>query len=185
MRKKTSAKSSSTHLATSPKPPKPVDFDINLFSASKKPGSASKRPRSVSPLLQPVTSPLHKPVASIADVKDLASSHADSIKRHLELSHSKVLRDIDAYACRISKRFKIQIQECQQLMDEADREQKNLDERIHQNMTEMKASYAEFISDTQATASRVCKVSITELRQSAERAIESLRSRYRMTSAPV
>ncbi|XP_068634569.1 uncharacterized protein [Aristolochia californica] len=174
--RKTSVKSSSTRFASSPKPLKPIDFDIGILAASR-------TPRSVSPLLQQARSPLHKPIASIADVKDLASSHADSIKRHLELSHSEVLRAIDASACRLSKRYKIQTQECQQLTDGAEKEYKKFAERIRQNMTAMKASYAEFISESQATASRVCKVSIPELTESTDRAIESLRSRYGISSA--
>ncbi|XP_020528934.1 uncharacterized protein LOC18443971 isoform X3 [Amborella trichopoda] len=47
----------------------------------------------------------------------------------------------------------------------------------------IKASFAEFMTEAHATASRVCKVSIPEISASIEKAIEQLRHSYGLTSA--
>ncbi|KAL8521399.1 hypothetical protein ACS0TY_011791 [Phlomoides rotata] len=48
----------------------------------------------------------------------------------------------------------MQTQACQQVMDEADKEHKKISDRINEGREAMKASYAEFIAEAQASASR-------------------------------
>ncbi|KAL3844422.1 hypothetical protein ACJIZ3_001825 [Penstemon smallii] len=95
-----------------------------------------------------------KSASTISDLKDLASSNLDSIKRHLDRSQSEILKDIEASQCRLQKRFKIQTQSCQQTMDEAEKEYKKMSERISEGREAMKASYAEFIAEAHASTSR-------------------------------
>ncbi|KAK9120390.1 hypothetical protein Syun_018007 [Stephania yunnanensis] len=52
-----------------------------------------------------------------------------------------------------------------------------------ESMDTMKASFAEVIADSQASASRICKASIPELRQSMEKAIQGLRYKFGIPSA--
>ncbi|KAK6947325.1 hypothetical protein RJ641_000798 [Dillenia turbinata] len=119
-----------------------------------------------------------KSLNSISDLKDLASFRLDSLKRHLDHSHSEILKDIDSCHSRLHKRFKIQTQACQQVVDEAENEYKKMLERIKESQDAMKASYSELISEVQASAARVCKTTIPELLQSFEKAIDALRSRF-------
>ncbi|XP_027084317.2 uncharacterized protein [Coffea arabica] len=121
-------------------------------------------------------------INSISDLKGLASSGLDSIKRQLERSQSEILKDIEASQSRLQKRFKIQSQACQQVMDEAERENKKMSDRITETREAMKASYNEFMIEAQSSASRLCKTSIPEISQSFEKSINSLRSRYGISS---
>ncbi|KAJ1396881.1 hypothetical protein SESBI_32273 [Sesbania bispinosa] len=120
--------------------------------------------------------------SNISDLKSLASSGIDDLKRRIDRSHSEILKDLEASHSRLHKRFKMQSQACQQLMDEAEKEYKKVSERITESREAMKASYEEFIADAQASASRACKTSIAELSQSFEKAIDSLRNRYGISS---
>ncbi|KAL0393750.1 UNVERIFIED_CONTAM: protein PAM68, chloroplastic [Sesamum latifolium] len=104
-----------------------------------------------------------KSVNTISDLKDLASSNLDSIKRQLEMSHAELLKDNEASKCRLQKRFKLQTQECQKLMDEAEKNYKEMSDQINEGREAMKASYAEFIAEAQATASRFHLIHITPL----------------------
>ncbi|XP_058103848.1 uncharacterized protein LOC131247909 isoform X1 [Magnolia sinica] len=160
------------------------------FNAGLRPSSSSMKktkPPPASPLLSHLSSrsPPPKSVASISDLKDLASSGSDSIKRHLDLCHSEILKEIDSSKSRLSKRFKIQSQACLQVTEEAEKEYKKLSDCISGNMEVMKASYAEFITEAQTSASRVCKGSIPELTRSLEKAIEGLRCRYGIPSTTI
>ncbi|RWR81724.1 hypothetical protein CKAN_01041900 [Cinnamomum micranthum f. kanehirae] len=157
-------------------PPKPYEFKVTRFTSSKKKTAPAHAP---SPFLQPQNpSPSNKNPATISDLKDLAASRANSIKRCLDLCHSEILKEIEASNSRLSKRFKIQSQACLQVMDEAEKEYKKMTDRISENIEVMQASYSEFITEAQAQASRVCKVTIPELTQSLEKGIECLRNRY-------
>ncbi|KAK4435543.1 hypothetical protein Salat_0717800 [Sesamum alatum] len=212
MRKRSTRKSSSAARLASPPPPPSatavdtrsptlspaespaVQFDFNLngftdiaTSLKKKAnrhgsaaasGSKRMQPAGFSPLPQG----LRKSVNTISDLKDLVSSNLDSIKRQLEMSHAELLKDNEASKCRLQKRFKLQTQECQKLMDEAEKNYKEMSDQISEGREAMKASYAEFIAEAQATASRFCKTSISELAKTSEKAIDSLRSRYGISS---
>ncbi|KAL3635808.1 hypothetical protein CASFOL_020355 [Castilleja foliolosa] len=123
-----------------------------------------------------------KSVNSISDLKNLASSDLDSIKRQLDRSHSEILKDIEASQSRLQKRFKIQTQACQQVMDEAEKEHKKLSDRINEGRETMKASYVEFMAEVQASASRLCKTSIPELAKTTEKRIASLQSCFGISS---
>lgn len=113
----------------------------------------------------------------------MSASRLDGIKRHLDRSHSEIIKDIEASQSRLHKRFKIQTQACQQVMDEAEKEYKKMSERINESKESLKASYVEFIAEAQASASRACKCSIPELSQSFEKALDVLRARYGAASA--
>ncbi|CAA7403890.1 unnamed protein product [Spirodela intermedia] len=142
-----------------------------------------------------LASPLHVPtvttpspqrtVGTIGDLKELFSSRSCAAKRILDHSHSEIVKELEASRVRLSKRLKLQMQTCQQLSEEVEKDYRKMSERITENMELMKASYTELITEAQASASRVCKVTILELAQSLEKAIDSLRSRYKvpLTSA--
>ncbi|VVA17196.1 PREDICTED: kinesin [Prunus dulcis] len=123
-------------------------------------------------------SPQTNSLASIPDLKHLASSRLRDLKLHIDRSHSEILKDFDSSYSRLHKRFKIQNQACQQVLDETDKEYKKMTQRITESREAMMSSYAEFMADAQTTASRACKTSITEFSQSFEKAIDALRSRY-------
>ncbi|XP_074283304.1 uncharacterized protein LOC141607852 [Silene latifolia] len=119
-----------------------------------------------------------EPVSSIEELKELASSRLDSIKRQTERSHSDILKEVESSNSRLQKRFKIQTQSCQKLMDDTDKELKKMMERITESCEAMKASYDELQAEAQTSHSRVCKTSIPEKTQQLEDAINALRSRY-------
>ncbi|KAL1532253.1 hypothetical protein AAHA92_32282 [Salvia divinorum] len=164
------------------------DFDLNAlagFASSLKKNSNKKcvsrasgskriQPTGFSPSPQ---RPL-KSVNTIADLKDLASSNMESIKQQMERSHSEILKDFESSKCRLHKRYKIQTQECQRIMDEAETEYKKMSDRINEGSEAMKDSYAEFIAEAQAAASRLTKTTIPELAKSSEKSISSLKSRF-------
>ncbi|XP_057963869.1 uncharacterized protein LOC131155011 [Malania oleifera] len=196
MKKRASRKSTAASLLVSPLPaatpqsaspsapvdsPKPFIFDLNSSSkASRKPvQSASK---SMEALRSP---PSQKTLRSTSDLRQWTSSSLDSLKRHLDCSHSEIIRDAEASQSRIHKRFKIQSQACQQVMDEAEKEYKKMSERISENQEAMKASYTEFMAEAQASASRVCKTSIPEISQSFKKAIDVLQNRFGIPSTAV
>ncbi|KAM7263009.1 hypothetical protein ACFE04_000692 [Oxalis oulophora] len=122
-------------------------------------------------------------VSSIADLKNLASSRLDDLKRNLiDRSHSEILKDLEASLSRLHKRIKIQTQASQKLMDDAEKDYTNVSKRITENQEAMKASYAEFMADAQATSSRMLKTSIPEVSKSLEKAVDALHSRYGVRS---
>ncbi|CAO2838077.1 unnamed protein product [Amaranthus hypochondriacus] len=150
-------------------PIEPFDFNLNppVMNASNR----RKSPMKSSPQVKEVSS-------SISELKEMTSSHLESIKRQVERSHSDILKEVESSNSRLHKRLKIQAQACQQLMDVTDKEFKKMSERITESCEAMKASYDEFIVDAQTSAARVCKSSITEKVESFEKAIDSLRNRY-------
>ncbi|KAL4030942.1 hypothetical protein IC575_009197 [Cucumis melo] len=121
-------------------------------------------------------------LSSISDLKDFASSQLLDLKRHIDHYHSQIVKDLDSSNSRLQKRFKIQSQTCQKMMDEAEKEYKKMAQRIHESQEAMKASYEEFLAHEEESASRACKTFITELSQSFERSIDALRSRFGITS---
>ncbi|XP_061352089.1 uncharacterized protein LOC133297045 [Gastrolobium bilobum] len=142
--------------------------------------STSKGVKRVTVALASSTSPPrgHRAPNNISDLKNLASSGVDDLKRRIDRSHSEILKDLEASHSRLHKRFKMQTQACQQVMDEAEKEYKKVSGWITESREAMKASYEEFMADAQASATRACKTSIAELSQSSEKAIDSLRNRY-------
>ncbi|KAI3468551.1 hypothetical protein Pfo_025214 [Paulownia fortunei] len=212
MRKRSTRKSSAAALLASPPPPPSAtaaatrsstlspeespavqfDFNLNGFAdiatslkrkSNKNGGAGASGSKRMQPTgFSPSPQRSLKSVNTISDLKDLASSNLDSIKRQLERSHSEILKDIEASQCRLQKRFKIQTQACQQVMDEAEKEYKKMSDRINEGREAMKASYAEFIAEAQTTASRLCKISIPELAKTSEKGIASLQSRFGISS---
>ncbi|XP_072961910.1 uncharacterized protein [Typha angustifolia] len=161
------AKAFRSPLPTS-SPIRPLDLTF-LASASKKSKIETLTPTSIP------SSPHPQILTTVADLKSLSSSRSDSLKRHLDLCHSEVLKEFDASHTRISKRFKIQTQACLQLTEEVEKEYKKMSDRIREN--------AELINVWAFTVP-TCKVSVSELAQSMEKAIDSLRTRYKASSTP-
>ncbi|XP_073284951.1 uncharacterized protein [Primulina huaijiensis] len=133
-------------------------FDFNL-NGLKNIASSSKNKRNeklMNPTgLSPQTLQSLKNVSTISDLKKMATSNLNCIKRKLEMSHSEILKDIEASQSRLRKRYKQrQTQACQQVMDEAEKEYEKISERIKDGQEAMMASYAEFIAEAQTTASR-------------------------------
>ncbi|XP_022995633.1 uncharacterized protein LOC111491109 [Cucurbita maxima] len=120
-------------------------------------------------------------LSTISDLKDLASSQLHDLKRLFDHSHSQIVEDLESSNSRLQKRFKIQSQACQKMMDEAE-EYKKMSQRIYESQEAMKASYEEFLAHEQDSTYRDCKTSITEVSQSFERSTDALRSRFGIPS---
>ncbi|KAB2632089.1 hypothetical protein D8674_028336 [Pyrus ussuriensis x Pyrus communis] len=161
--------------ANQPSPKSPI---FNTSSRRKRAADAAGGGASASVTAALMESPKSNALASIPDLKHLASSRLRDLKLHVDRSHSEILKDFDSSQSRLHKRFKIQSQACQQVLDEADKEYKKMTQRITESREAMAASYAEFMADAQTTASRACKTSIAELSQSFEKQIDALRRRY-------
>lgn len=54
-----------------------------------------------------VASPAGKTLASVADLRDFASSSLDDLKCQLDHSHSEILKDFEASHSRLQKRYKV------------------------------------------------------------------------------
>nr|CAB3482333.1 unnamed protein product [Digitaria exilis] len=160
--------------------------DLSFLSPSRSP--AKPRTRS-SPIASPAASPLAAPAAmsTIGDLRSLAASHLDSLKRRLDALHGDSVRDLEASHSRLSKRVKVggpktemQTHGCLQLAEEADKEHKKVADKITERTEVVKTSYKKFVAEVQASTSRVCKVTV--MAKSAERAIDGLRSRYNISA---
>ncbi|KAI5656451.1 hypothetical protein M9H77_25244 [Catharanthus roseus] len=203
-RRSTRRKTSATNLLETPLPEtspppmtptrsaseSPKEFGFNFNTTSKLHSSTSMKKNtsggtSVSKLLQPTVRsslPSLKGINNVSDLKQLASSQMESLKRQLDRSHEEITKEIEASQSRLQKRFKSQTQACQKLMDEADIDHKNMLERIDEGRESMNASFTEFMAEAQASAARVFKTSIPDISKSVEKAIGSLRSRYGISS---
>ncbi|XP_042494032.1 uncharacterized protein LOC122073507 [Macadamia integrifolia] len=174
-------------------------FNLQSFQSKKRSKKKTAAPRSATVQLN--GSP-QKILTDVSHVKNLAFSRADAIKRELDLYNLEILKEIGASHSRLSKRFKTQIEACQQLMDESEKEFKKMCDWISETMEAMKASFEELITEAQGTASydhEECKPkhlkesikgvkqdsvnqkSIPDLKKSLEKAIEALRSGYSIT----
>ncbi|XP_020276827.1 uncharacterized protein LOC109851200 isoform X2 [Asparagus officinalis] len=96
-----------------------------------------------------------KTPSTISDLRDLASSQTEDLKKFLDLSHSEVLKEVEASKTRISKRFKIQTQACMQLTEEIEKDFNKISDRISENTEVVKDSYMKITSEVQASTSRV------------------------------
>ncbi|XP_020528933.1 uncharacterized protein LOC18443971 isoform X2 [Amborella trichopoda] len=145
-------------------------FDMDILKPSKKkysPDSHGKGP-SPTPVQRSNGNSSKMSFSSVSELKDHASSRLEDLKRSLEASHSQSIKDAEANSARLSKRIKLQSQTCLQVMEQSEKDYKKVSDRISQDMEEMKASFAEFMTEAHATASR---------------AIEQLRHSYGLTSA--
>nr|BAJ94506.1 predicted protein [Hordeum vulgare subsp. vulgare] len=116
-------------------------------------------------------------VSTVGDLRSLAASSLDSLKRRLDALHGDSARDLQASHSRISKRIKMQTQSCLQMAEEAEKEHKKMAEKISERAEEMKASYKKFVTEVQSS-SCLSKVTFPEMAKSVTRAIDGLRSRY-------
>lgn len=79
--------------------PSPAAADLSFLSPSSPP--AEPGTRNSSPLAAPTTK------STIGDLRSLAASHLDSLKRRLDALHGDYVRDLEASHSRISKRVKV------------------------------------------------------------------------------
>ncbi|KAG2581992.1 hypothetical protein PVAP13_6KG083000 [Panicum virgatum] len=163
-------------------PPSPA-ADLSFLSPSLSPEKPRTR-GSPSPIASPAAaSPLAAPAAlsTIGDLRSLAASHLDSLKRRIDAIHGDSVRDLEASHSRLSKRVKMQTHGCVQLAEEADKEHRKVADKIAERAEVVKNSYKKFVAEVQASTS-LCKVTVTEMAKSAERAIDGLRSRYNISA---
>ncbi|KAM1033941.1 hypothetical protein ACFX19_038011 [Malus domestica] len=134
--------------------PSPKSPTFNTSSKRKRAAVAAGGGALASVAAALMESPKSNALASIPDLRLLASSRLHDLKLHVDRSHSEILKDVDSSQSRLHKRFKIQSQACQQVLDEADKEYKKMTQRITESREAMAASYAEFMADAQTTTSR-------------------------------
>ncbi|TVU00936.1 hypothetical protein EJB05_53624, partial [Eragrostis curvula] len=149
------------------------------------PSSSPPKPRTrTSPLAASPVFAAPVGMSTVGDLRSLAASHLDSLKRRLDALHGASVRDLEASHSRIAKRVKMQTQGCQQSAEEADKEHQKMADKINERAEVVKTSYKKFVAEVQASTSRVCKVTVPEMAKSAERAIDGLRSRYSISATP-
>ncbi|KAI7994963.1 hypothetical protein LOK49_LG11G01942 [Camellia lanceoleosa] len=115
MKKRSMRKSSAADLLVSPptitspnrsssESSKHFEFNLGAFNTISSFKKKKNDVASSSVLIQPTASPPHlKNLSTISDLKELASSRLDSIKRQLDRSHSEILKDMDASQSRLHK----------------------------------------------------------------------------------
>ncbi|KAF0907845.1 hypothetical protein E2562_020901 [Oryza meyeriana var. granulata] len=124
-------------------------------SRSSRRPTAKAKPAARSPLVSPRTaasplsaaaqapapSPASAAVSSVRDLRSVAASQMEALKRRLDALHSRAHTDLDASLSRASKRFKTQNQACQQLTDEVDKEYKKISDSTKKNTEMIKVSF--------------------------------------------
>ncbi|KAM0852431.1 hypothetical protein ACQ4PT_051746 [Festuca glaucescens] len=167
---------SSSPSGSSDASPSPVAIGHGFLAPASPVTPNTRSPLSAS--APPFPAPNPASMSTVDDLRVLAASSLDSLKRRLDALHGDSVRDLEASHSRISKRIKMQTQSCLQLAEEAEKEHKKMNEKISESADEMKASYKKFVTEVQSSTSRVCKVTVPEMAKSAERAIDGLRTRY-------
>ncbi|XP_028795728.1 uncharacterized protein LOC114751239 [Neltuma alba] len=180
MKKKGKSKVAMVNLLTTPSPRSSPPYDSPASAIFVRTASTSKNTKRAT--VDHAKSQALKTVSNVSELKDLAATRLDELKGLIDRSHSEIFNDLEASQLRLRKRLKMQTQSCQQMMDEADKEYKKVSERIAENQELMKASYKEFVADAQISASRACKTSVANLSQSFDKAIDSLRNRFGISS---
>ncbi|CAD6266020.1 unnamed protein product [Miscanthus lutarioriparius] len=126
-----------------PGPGPSLSFRLSPSSPPAKPGT-----RNSTPLVSPAAT------STIGDLRSLAASHLDSLKRRLDALHGDCVRDLEASHSRISKRVKMQSHGCLQLAEEVEKEQKKMADKIAEHAELVKTSYKKFVAEVQASTSR-------------------------------
>ncbi|KAF6990916.1 hypothetical protein CFC21_008062 [Triticum aestivum] len=133
-RAKPKAKASPDSLSSASSPSRsggsPVAVGRGLLSPSS---PATPKARSS---LSPFATSTPASVSTVGDLRSLAASSLDSLKRRLDALHGDSARDLEASHSRISKRIKTQ--SCLKLAEEADKEHKKMDEKFSGRAEEMK-----------------------------------------------
>ena len=81
---------------------------FTIISDKKKKSTVSTSKNKNADKSQPTIAAV-KTLGTISDLKDLASSRLDHLKRHIEHSHSEIIKDLQASHSRLHKRFKVRI----------------------------------------------------------------------------
>lgn len=109
--------SPSTPLRSACESPEKFDFRFNATKLQPSPASLkekSNRRGSASILFQPTgilnsTPPSLKGINTVSDLKQLASSQFESLKRQLERSDVEISKETEASNSRLQKRFKVSV----------------------------------------------------------------------------
>ncbi|KAM1024091.1 hypothetical protein ACFX2I_037294 [Malus domestica] len=120
-----------------PNQPSPKSPIFNASSRRKRAAVAAGGGASASVAVVLMESPKSNALASIPNLKHLASSRLCDLKLHVDRSHSDILKDFDSSQSRLHKLFKIQSQACQQVLDEADKEYKKMTQMITESREAM------------------------------------------------
>lgn len=95
---------------TTSESPQRFEFNLNnnAFNTNNNNNniSISNMKKKSNSVMQPTT-PSVKSLSTISDLKELASSRLDSIKRQLDHSQSEIVKDIEASQSRLHKRLKV------------------------------------------------------------------------------
>ncbi|XP_044983544.1 uncharacterized protein LOC123450269 [Hordeum vulgare subsp. vulgare] len=153
--------------------PSPVAVGRGFLSPSLPVATPQTRP--------PLSAAAKSTPASIStdgDLRGLAASSLDSLKRRLDALHADNARDLEASHSRISKRIKMHTHSCLKMAEEAEKEHKKMVDKVSLQADEMKLSYKKLVTEVQSSLSRVCKVTLPEMGKSMARALDGLRSRY-------
>lgn len=92
--------------ANQPSPKSPI---FNASSRRKRPAVAAGGGASASVAAALMESPKSNALASIPDLKHLASSRLRDLKLHVDRSHCEILKDFDSSQSRLHKRFKVSL----------------------------------------------------------------------------
>lgn len=110
-RKHSAAEFLETPLPMASSPSQSPESDIFTGSKKRQTKKTVAAAAAASPASALFASPSHPPrtLGSISDLKDLASSRLGDLKRHIDHSHSEILKELDASCSRLHKRVKVSL----------------------------------------------------------------------------
>nr|XP_043630969.1 uncharacterized protein LOC122602338 [Erigeron canadensis] len=183
MKTRSKRKPSAADLLITPPSPSPIPIQspnespkIYKFSFAAPPNSGKKHAADLPTTKSPAS--MSKSLIRIPDLRNIASSHIDSLKRQIDCSYSDLLAEFDVPYSRLQKRYKAQNQACKESMAEAEKDFKKVIDHMSKTHGTLEVSYKELIGGAQARATHLSNTSIPELKQSVEKAIDTLRSHY-------
>ncbi|GJN39517.1 hypothetical protein PR202_gb28641 [Eleusine coracana subsp. coracana] len=125
MRKARAAAATTTSKPRARAKPKAKPSPVSLLSGVSSPSASAASHAADLSFLSPSSSPVAKPrtrntplaasptfaapasMSTVADLRSVAASHLDSLKRRLDALHGASVRDLEASHSRISKRVKV------------------------------------------------------------------------------
>ncbi|KAI4986411.1 hypothetical protein ZWY2020_019041 [Hordeum vulgare] len=125
-----------------------------MGEASSRPPYRWRRPRPDPPLSAAAKS-TPASISTVGDLRGLAASSLDSLKRRLDALHADNAPDLEASHSRISKCIKMHTQSCLKMAEEAEKEHKKMVDKVSLQADEMKASYKKLVTEVQSSSSRV------------------------------
>ncbi|KAI4997681.1 hypothetical protein ZWY2020_053023 [Hordeum vulgare] len=88
-------------------------------------------------------------ISTVGDLRGLAASSLDSLKRRLDALHADNARDLEASHSRISKRIKMHTHSCLKMAEEAEKEHKKMVDKVSLQADEMKLSYKKLVTEVE------------------------------------